>query len=1176
MRFALLLADSRGQHGAARTVSLQLQVLQTSPGGEDLTVSFRPSRADDLHVSAKAVGQLAYRILLGEGIVRSQLVVRLRLGEDAPPNVVGRSADLLLALAIIRQVYEETGQGILNTGSFPLVAATGVLESDGTVRAVDHLRAKLEAACAAFDGARAVVFVPAENAADVDIEDFGRQHPNMQLQAVAHLDEALEHLGIVLDRVYLRNPFRGLEHFDYEHRAIFFGRDSETREVIQQLLRRESAGFPGILVEGASGSGKSSFLRAGLLPALVNPSSQDADIAVALRSRPIRDSVRKAIWRVGLLPSGAGEQALAQSILECWRALPECVGGLPSACASLEDLADARRRCDESGSQRFVWLIDQLEEIFALGLEPSVMDAWGRFLIRLQSEGVWSLACVRADAVPLLKQHSTLRQVFGSNEGQYYLETLTGTALDDVVTRPAQVAGLTFDFAPSGQRLDQVMRQELYATQENTLPLLEFTLQELYQRRLGSVLQYETYQQLGGLSGSVATTAEAALQADPAIERALPGIFRSLVNVDDEGRPSKRYAPLTEVGADDASRRLLDRFVSARLCVTDQHEGSAVVTFAHEALLRTWPALVSWLKDETALLQARALAERECRLWEDHQRSRDWLASGDKVALFSPLTAAGIPLPGAVPEFITLSERRLRQISTIKNTAMASIVLLALVASAMGWEASRKAQEAQYQAAQARRAQLRAETESGTSRATVQFLSTIFDAPTPEKSLGRLITARELLDAGAQRLDATLISAPDVRARLSERIGKAYRQLGEYDRAKPLLESSVAQYAALSDVLPEDRVEAATETARLYDATDQHDKARAMLIEAAKWEDRVAVDGRSAEPYIFRAEIETSGADFRAAEAALERARSILAAYPHRENRENYELLLRYSRFYMEQGKYAEGERFGLEAVDAQRRILGDADVSAIGAATNMQLLYLHMRTPARGEPYGRRARDIAKAIFGDQHPRYADALSDYADTLGATGRPKDAEAMLREALKIRLNTVGPENTSTGYSYYNLGNAIADQGRNAEALPLIVRSQHIWEISEGREHPDVAWSLDMEARLLVALGRPAEAIPLATQARAISDKAYGPDHPNVGRSWMRLGDAHLRLGDYQQSIEAYQHALHIFENAYGPNGPRVGEVLEMYSEALRRAGRRTEAAAARARADQISKMNAQS
>jgi len=74
---------------------------------------------------------------------------------------------------------------------------------------------------------------------------------------VAHLDEALEHLGIVLDRVYLRNPFRGLEHFDYEHRAIFFGRDSETREVIQQLLRRESAGFPGILVEGASGSGKS-------------------------------------------------------------------------------------------------------------------------------------------------------------------------------------------------------------------------------------------------------------------------------------------------------------------------------------------------------------------------------------------------------------------------------------------------------------------------------------------------------------------------------------------------------------------------------------------------------------------------------------------------------------------------------------------------------------------------------------------------------------------------------------------------------------------------------------------------------------------------------------------------------------------------------------------------------
>jgi tetratricopeptide (TPR) repeat protein len=325
-------------------------------------------------------------------------------------------------------------------------------------------------------------------------------------------------------------------------------------------------------------------------------------------------------------------------------------------------------------------------------------------------------------------------------------------------------------------------------------------------------------------------------------------------------------------------------------------------------------------------------------------------------------------------------------------------------------------------------------------------------------------------------------------------------------------------------------------------------------------------------PYIFRAEIETASADFRASEAALGRASAILTSRHQPEDRENYELLLHYSRAFLEEGKLPEAERLGLQAVTAERRILGDADPAAVNVAANMQLLYLTMQTPARGEPYGRRARDIARAIYGPQHPRYATALTDFADTQGALGRAKDAERLLREALQIRLSTLGPDHTSTGYSYYNLGNAIADQGRNAEALPFIIRSQHIWEVSEGREHPDVAWALDMEARLLTALSRATEAIPLALRARAISESALGPEHPNVGRSWMRLGDAYLQRREYRKSVDAYQHAVAIFEHAYGPDGPRVGEVLEKYSKALEATGRLRDAAAAHARARHITRL----
>jgi WD40 repeat protein len=686
MKFVLLLADRSDPAGSIRTAVLQSEVLQTSPGGEDVTVGFRPNRADDLHASAKFAARLGYRILFREGIVRSQLVVRLQ-ASDAPQNVVGRSADLLLTLAILLRVYEASGYLKPRSDHALSVAATGVLEDDGTVRKVEHLASKLHAACREFGETAGTVFFPLENRREVDLSALSQQYPNVRLRPIAHLDEALEEVGIVLERVYLRDPFRGLEQFEYEHRAIFFGRDGEIRELVEQLLRREANGAPGVLVEGASGSGKSSFVRAGVLPALVHP--QALNVRESLRSQPVPESVRRATWRVTHLPRAATEAQIAQSILECWGPLHDLAGSTPFACTSLAELADLRRRLWPS-TQRCVWLIDQLEELFALGFDASVVDTIGRFLVHLQSEGVWTIACIRADAVPQLKRHTSMRQVFGSNEGQYYLEMMTGAALDDVIARPAEAAGLSFGVAPSGRGLDETLREELYATRENTLPLLQFTLQELYQRRSGTVLGFQTYRELGGLAGSVATAAKAAVQIDPTeAEHALPRIFRSLVSVDDEGRPSKRSALVEEVARTPSDRRVLDRLVAARLCVTDQHDGAAVVSFAHEALLRTWPRLQDWLTREGAALQARDLLLAEAKRWEQHGRRRDWLVTAaDRLASIHGVIDADIPVPGLAREFARESAKRARRASRARQLAVLSIMVLAIVAVAFGLVAS--------------------------------------------------------------------------------------------------------------------------------------------------------------------------------------------------------------------------------------------------------------------------------------------------------------------------------------------------------------------------------------------------------------------------------------------------------------------------------------------------------
>ena len=684
MKYHLLLVDGAG---AARVVPVRIRTLREFPGEPGVSVHFRPVRNDPLFISAKVGGQLAFRILFGEGIVRAQQWVEYDvLGDNI--NVSGRSADLLFVLTLITARWNLPGL------DGTAMAATGVVDDDGAVHSIDKIEEKLSAAVAALSSSASCrLFYPAADAARVDAWRATRSiPPNLHLHAVSHVDEALQGLGYALEKVYLRNPFRGLDHFGYEHRAIFFGRDAEVRDVVAQLLRREAADCPGLLIEGPSGTGKSSFVLAGVLPALIQLHHLPADLQQSLAARRVPAAAALAKWRPGLLPSQPDLWQVVASLAAAWAAY-EGLADL-SAPSTLDTLAD--RIAATAHGSRLVWVIDQFEELFTLNLTPAVMTAFAGFLLDLQQKGVWTLATFRTDALPALKEQPLLRQVFGTNEGQYYLAGLTGVAIEEVIRRPALAAGLRFQRGPDGVGLDQLLREAAHR-QPDSLPLLQFTLNELYLRRSGRELTLSAHADLGGLPGSIVTTAAGILGESSNLRPEVSRLLRGMVRLDELGRATRRYARLEEFSDDPTVKPLLARLVDARLCVSDQREGFPVAAFAHDSLLQNLPVIVEWLKQEAGLLRTRDLAEREALLWTEHGRSDAWLASADQLVEFRALEQADVFRSNTVKEFLSRSQAKVANARRLRVAAISVIAVLAVIASFAAVIANRKQREAERQ-----------------------------------------------------------------------------------------------------------------------------------------------------------------------------------------------------------------------------------------------------------------------------------------------------------------------------------------------------------------------------------------------------------------------------------------------------------------------------------------------
>jgi tetratricopeptide (TPR) repeat protein len=492
------------------------------------------------------------------------------------------------------------------------------------------------------------------------------------------------------------SPFRGLEAYQAEHAAIFFGREQAEKEVIEALVRQAEAGTAALVVLGASGSGKSSLVRAGVIPTLTVPGIvTGVKLWRRVLFRPggttgdLFDRLARAAIAQGLpeLPAaGIDAVALAQQ----WRAAPAqgaLAIGVGLRAAERSDQSDA------TGASRLILLVDQLEELFTL---PNVGAAERADFVALLgalagSGQVWVLATLRSDFFQRIDDVPGLRELTVGR--QYSLPPPRPAELGEIVRRPAAAAGLSYEAdETSGLGLDAIIA-EAAAQDSAVLPLLSFALDELYRRDIvehgSDTLTIATYRRLGGLEGAIAERAEEVCTALPAA--AVGAVLRELVTLrEDQDEAGGRPARYAEVATTPEREQIVDALVEARLVVSTGTTAGPVLRLAHEALIRRWPRLAELIAADREFLRARARLQEDRNRWEGEARPPDLLLPhGKRLAEGAELlTSRSGDIDAGTVEFIEASVARDRMLNRrqLRRTQIfaGTVAVLALAAIGFG------------------------------------------------------------------------------------------------------------------------------------------------------------------------------------------------------------------------------------------------------------------------------------------------------------------------------------------------------------------------------------------------------------------------------------------------------------------------------------------------------------
>ncbi|MFI6599492.1 hypothetical protein ACIBHX_24835 [Nonomuraea sp. NPDC050536] len=473
-----------------------------------------------------------------------------------------------------------------------------------------------------------------------------------------------------------RSPYQGLAPYGEGDAEVFAGREVITAELVSTLSQRSSASGL-LIVTGASGAGKSSLLRAGLLPAIAR-----GDLSEAAKQWPrhvIDQPTRTPLARLALLVAGlAGLDA--PTVLASFQHDPVLL--VRQAVDT-----DARRRERHGDRDRLILILDQFEEIFADEVRPAERAA---FITALSAAATDSAAlvviAVRGDFVDRCAVHPELASAL--REGPFVVGPMTESELRTAITAPADLAGLELE--PG--LVDTILADLRSAAGEygvGALPLLSQTMLTVWSHRDDHRLTSRGYRLTGGVTQAVTTTAEAAYESLDADGRQVARqVFQQLTTVTADVLLARRTVPRAELDGED-SAAVLDVFARRRLVVVDTESAQ----IAHDALLRNWPRLRGWLEADLATHALRSQLLDDAEEWERHGRTPAYLYRGERLAAVQQLE-----LPDTARGFLDASlraEHRRKRQRRLILASLCALLVLALGAAGVALTQRGQAQEQQ-------------------------------------------------------------------------------------------------------------------------------------------------------------------------------------------------------------------------------------------------------------------------------------------------------------------------------------------------------------------------------------------------------------------------------------------------------------------------------------------------